>query len=117
MENNNISVRRIAVLGAGESGTGAAILAKDKGFDVFVSDFGKIPDKYKEMLNREGIEWEEDKHTFERILAADEIIKSPGIADSTPIMQKILSKKNPRHKRNRVCRTIHRRKNDMYYRQ
>ena len=64
MENNNISVRRIAVLGAGESGTGAAILAKDKGFDVFVSDFGKIPDKYKEMLNREGIEWEEDKHTF-----------------------------------------------------
>ena len=95
MENNNISVRRIAVLGAGESGTGAAILAKDKGFDVFVSDFGKIPDKYKEMLNREGIEWEEDKHTFERILAADEIIKSPGIADSTPIMQKILSKKIP----------------------
>ncbi|MDE6367765.1 MAG: UDP-N-acetylmuramoyl-L-alanine--D-glutamate ligase [Muribaculaceae bacterium] len=92
---NNISQRRIAILGAGESGTGAAILAKDKGFDVFVSDFGHISPKYKEMLNKEGIQWEEGQHTVDRILASDEVVKSPGIADTTPIMQKVLSKNIP----------------------
>lgn len=91
---NTIS-KRIVILGAGESGTGAAILAKDKGFDVFVSDYGQISPKYKEILDREGIEWEEGQHTFERILAADEVIKSPGIADTTPVMQKIISKNIP----------------------
>ncbi|MDE5556006.1 MAG: UDP-N-acetylmuramoyl-L-alanine--D-glutamate ligase [Muribaculaceae bacterium] len=92
---NNISQRRLAILGAGESGTGAAILAKDKGFDVFVSDFGHISPKYKEMLDKEGIQWEEGQHSVERILAADEVVKSPGIADTTPIMQKVLSKNIP----------------------
>ncbi len=92
---NNISKRRIVILGAGESGTGAAILAKDKGFDVFVSDYGKIAPKYKEMLDSEGIVWEEGTHSVERILAADEVVKSPGIADTTPIMQKVLSKNIP----------------------
>ena len=92
---NNISQRRITILGAGESGTGAAILAKDKGFDVFVSDFGKISQKYKSLLDAEGIEWEEGQHTVERILSSDEVVKSPGIADTTPIMQKVLSKNIP----------------------
>lgn len=92
---DKIIPRRIVVLGAGESGTGAAILAKDKGFDVFVSDFGKIAPKYKDVLETEGIDFEEGTHTMERILAADEVIKSPGIADSTPVMQKILSKNIP----------------------
>ena len=92
---NNISQRRITILGAGESGTGAAILAKDKGFDVFVSDFDKISQKYKTLLDAEGIEWEEGQHTVERILSSDEVVKSPGIADTTPIMQKVLSKNIP----------------------
>lgn len=92
---NNISQRRIAILGAGESGSGAAILAKDKGFDVFVSDYGHIAPKYKQVLDAEGIQWEEGQHSVERILAADEVIKSPGIADTTPIMQKVLSKNIP----------------------
>lgn len=94
METSN-KKRRLVVLGAGESGTGAAILAKDKGMEVFVSDFGSIAPKYKEILEREGIEWEEGHHTMARILAADEIVKSPGIADSTPVMTAVLSKNIP----------------------
>lgn len=95
MENNHTSQRRIVVLGAGESGTGAAILAKDKGFDVFVSDYGNISPRYKETLDREGIAWEEGQHSLDRILAADEVIKSPGIADTTAVMQKVISKNIP----------------------
>ena len=71
--------KRIVILGGGESGTGAAILAQAKGFDTFVSDFSVIPAKYKEMLNAHQIPWEEGKHTEELVLNADEIIKSPGI--------------------------------------
>lgn len=92
---NNLNKKRIVILGAGESGAGAAVLAKDKGFDVFVSDFGTIADKYKNLLNTENIEWEEGGHTMDRILMADEIIKSPGIADTTSVMQKVLSKNIP----------------------
>ncbi|MDE5594316.1 MAG: UDP-N-acetylmuramoyl-L-alanine--D-glutamate ligase [Muribaculaceae bacterium] len=92
---NNLNKKRIVILGAGESGAGAAVLAKDKGFDVFVSDFGAIDDKYKDLLNSENIEWEEGGHTMDRILMADEVIKSPGIADTTPVMQKVLSKNIP----------------------
>lgn len=95
MNSNNTITRRIVILGAGESGSGAAILAKDKGYEVFVSDFGKISEHYKKLLNDENIEWEEGGHTMSRILAADEIIKSPGIADSTPVMQKVLAKNIP----------------------
>jgi len=85
-------MKRIVVLGAGESGAGAAVLAKKEGFDVFVSDMSKIKDRYKEMLDSHQIEWEEGKHTEEKILNADEVIKSPGIPDETPMMQKVIAK-------------------------
>ena len=78
--------KRIVILGAGESGAGAAILAKKLGFDVFVSDFGKISDKYKAMLDEKEIPWEECKHTAELILNAQEIIKSPGIPNEAPMV-------------------------------
>lgn len=70
---------RIVILGAAESGVGAAILAQKKGHEVFVSDGGTIKDSYKAMLDRAGLAWEEGGHSEERILAADEVIKSPGI--------------------------------------
>lgn len=83
---------RIVILGAGESGTGAAILARKHGFDVFVSDNGPIKPKYKEMLFDYEIQWEENKHTEKLILEADEIIKSPGIPERSPIVQLIRKK-------------------------
>lgn len=76
-------------MGAGESGCGAAVLAKKLGFDVFVSDFGTIADKYKQMLDEKEIAWEEKQHTEEIILSAGEIIKSPGIPNEAPIIVKI----------------------------
>ena len=85
-------MKKIVVLGAAESGCGAAVLAKKEGFDVFVSDMSKIKDTYKKMLDNHGIEWEEGHHTEERILAADEVIKSPGIPFTAPMMQKIAAK-------------------------
>ena len=85
-------MKRIVILGAGESGAGAAVLAKKEGFSVFVSDMSHIADKYKKMLDSHGIEWEEGHHTEENILNADEIIKSPGIPKETPIIQKITAK-------------------------
>lgn len=85
-------MKRIVILGAGESGAGAAVLAKKEGFDVFVSDMSKISDKYKEMLNSHGIAWEEGEHTEELILNADEIIKSPGIPDKAPMVKKAIEK-------------------------
>ena len=80
---------KIVVLGAGESGAGAAVLAQAKGFEVFVSDSGSIKPKYKAMLDAHGIEWEEGRHSEERILAADEVVKSPGIPDKAPIISEI----------------------------
>ena len=77
---------RIVVLGAGESGAGAAVLAKVKEFDVFVSDMSLIKDKYKNLLNQYDIVWEEGHHTQELILNADEVIKSPGIPENAPII-------------------------------
>ena len=82
---------RIVILGAGESGAGAAVLAKKEGFDVFVSDMSMIKDKYKKMLDDRNIEWEEGQHTEEKILNADEIIKSPGIPNEAPMIQKIIA--------------------------
>ena len=79
--------RRLVVLGAGESGTGAAILAKDKGFDVFLSDSGTISPKYHAMLEAENIAFEEGTHSLDRILAADEIVKSPGIPLDAPVIK------------------------------
>ena len=87
---NSDSQMKIAILGAAESGVGAAILAQQKGYDVFVSDMGNIKDNYKEMLNAHGLAWEEGKHTEERILDATEVIKSPGIPDTAPMVQKII---------------------------
>ena len=80
---------RIVILGGGESGVGAAILAKDKGFDVFLSDSGSIPAHYKEQLDKEGIPYEEGGHTESLILNASEVVKSPGIPPTAPLMQKI----------------------------
>ncbi|MBQ4445279.1 MAG: UDP-N-acetylmuramoyl-L-alanine--D-glutamate ligase [Prevotella sp.] len=85
-------MKRIVILGAAESGAGAAVLAKKQGFDVFVSDFGSIKDRYKNMLDDHDIPWEEGHHTEEKILNADEIIKSPGIPDEVPIIQKAIQK-------------------------
>lgn len=85
-------MKRIVVLGAGESGAGAAVLAKQKGFDVFVSDMSKIKDKYKKLLDDHQIEWEEEEHTEEKILNADEVVKSPGIPKESPIVQKLMRK-------------------------
>ena len=81
--------KRIVVLGAGESGVGAAILAQKKGFEVFVSDMSMIKDKYKNMLVERGIEWEECQHTESLILNADEAIKSPGIPNNAPMIVKL----------------------------
>jgi len=83
---------RIVVLGAGESGAGAAVLAKKEGFDVFVSDMSKIKDKYKKLMDDHHIEWEEGQHTEDKILNADEIIKSPGIPDTAPMIVKVKEK-------------------------
>ena len=85
-------MKRIVVLGAAESGAGAAVLAQKEGFDVFVSDMGTIKDRYKKLLDDHQIEWEEGHHTEEKILNADEIIKSPGIPDEAPMIQKIIAK-------------------------
>lgn len=93
--NEKMEQKRIVVLGAGESGAGAAVLAKVKGFDVFVSDMSKIDDKYKELLNRYEIAWEEGAHTEALILNADEVVKSPGIPDKAPIIQALKRKAIP----------------------
>lgn len=84
-------MKRIVVLGAGESGVGAAVLAKKEGFNVFVSDTSKVKDKYKQMLNDHDIEWEEGHHTEEKILNANEVIKSPGIPNEVPMVQKLMA--------------------------
>ncbi len=76
-------------MGGAESGVGAAVLAKVKGFDVFLSDNGKIKPEYKETLDKWGINYEEGGHTEEKILSADEVIKSPGIPSSVPIIKKL----------------------------
>lgn len=91
MQQNN----RIVILGGGESGVGAAILAKDKGFDVFLSDSGSLQQKYRDQLLNEGIDFEEGGHTESKILNAGEVVKSPGIPPTTPLMLKILANEIP----------------------
>lgn len=88
-------MKRIVVLGAGESGAGAAVLAKVKGFDVFVSDMSGIKDYYKQMLDDYQIDWEEGQHTESLILNADEIIKSPGIPNNAPLILKLKEQGTP----------------------
>jgi UDP-N-acetylmuramoylalanine-D-glutamate ligase len=84
---------RIVVIGAGISGVGAAVLAKKKGFEVFVSDKGIITDENKKVLLNNEIEWEESNHTLDKIINANEVIKSPGIADTVDLIQKLKQKK------------------------
>lgn len=84
--------QRLVILGGGESGVGTAILGKKKGYDVFVSDFGKIKNNYKEVLGLHGIKWEEEKHTEDLILNANVVMKSPGIPDKSPIVKKLLER-------------------------
>ena len=88
-------MKRLVILGGGESGVGTAILGKKKGYDVFVSDFGKIKDNYKEILILNKIKFEDEKHTEELILNADIVMKSPGIADKVSIIKKLIEKKVP----------------------
>jgi UDP-N-acetylmuramoylalanine--D-glutamate ligase len=86
---------RLVILGGGESGVGTAVLAQKKGFDVFLSDKGKIKDKYKDVLSKYGIKWEEGQHTVELILNADNIVKSPGIPDKAELIKELHKKKIP----------------------
>jgi UDP-N-acetylmuramoylalanine--D-glutamate ligase len=86
---------RIVILGAGESGTGSAVLAQKKGFDVFVSDSGQVKAEYREILEKNKIMWEEGKHTEDKILTADEVIKSPGIHEDAPLIIKLREKGIP----------------------
>lgn len=88
-------MKRIVVLGAGESGSGAAILAKEKGFDVFVSDFGTISEPYRALLDQNGVAWEDGQHTEALILNADEVIKSPGVPLTAPLIQKLQAQGTP----------------------
>tara|TARA_R110000851_G_scaffold157058_2_gene299731 strand:+ start:13394 stop:14731 length:1338 start_codon:yes stop_codon:yes gene_type:complete len=83
---------RLVVLGAGESGVGTALLGKKKGFEVFVSDFGKIKETYKQVLLHNEIEWEEQAHTEDKVLSADIVMKSPGIPDTAKIVTKLREK-------------------------
>lgn len=86
---------RLVILGGGESGVGTAILGKKQGYDVFVSDFGKIKDHYKEVLTFNEIKWEEETHSESEILNADLVMKSPGIPDKSPIVKKLTEKQIP----------------------
>lgn len=88
-------MKRLVILGGGESGVGTAILGKQKGYDVFVSDFGKIKESYKEVLIKNGIDWEDEKHTEALILNADVVMKSPGIPEKAPIVKKLIEKGIP----------------------
>jgi UDP-N-acetylmuramoylalanine--D-glutamate ligase len=85
-----MSLKKLIVLGGGESGVGAALLGKAKGYSVFLSDQGTLQDKYRQVLEQEGIPYEEGGHTQERILEADEVVKSPGIPDKVPLVQELL---------------------------
>ena len=85
----------LVVLGGGESGVGTAILGKQKGYEVFVSDKGKIKEKYKNVLEHFGIDWEESKHTEDKLLKADLVMKSPGIPDTVPLVKAMVGKGIP----------------------
>jgi UDP-N-acetylmuramoylalanine--D-glutamate ligase len=88
-------MERLVILGGGESGVGTAILGKQKGFEVFVSDQGKLKQKYKDVLEHFGIDWEEGNHTEARILNADLVMKSPGIPDKAPLVQALAERSVP----------------------
>src|SRR6187551_3040523 len=85
-------MERIVILGAAESGVGAAVLAQMRGYDVFVTDKGKIKDEFKKILQQHQVTFEEGAHTEEKIISAKEIIKSPGIPEKAPIIKLLRSK-------------------------
>ena len=86
---------KLVILGAGESGAGTAILAQKQGYEVFVSDMGQIKDKYKKVLDDHNIRWEEGQHTEAEILSATEVVKSPGIPDTAPMVKKLIEQGTP----------------------
>lgn len=88
-------MKRLVILGGGESGIGTAILGKKEGYNVFVSDFGKIKDNYRDVLNQYEIQWEDEQHTEDKILNADVVMKSPGIPEKAPIVKKLIEKGIP----------------------
>lgn len=95
MDNNKEKRQKLVVLGGGESGVGAAILGKDKGMEVFLSDMGTVAPRYAAMLDAEGIEWEQGHHTPEKILDADIVVKSPGIPPTAPMVRAIAGRSIP----------------------
>lgn len=95
MDNNKEMRQKLVVLGGGESGVGAAILGKDKGMEVFLSDMGTVAPRYAAMLDAEGIEWEQGHHTPEKILDADIVVKSPGIPPTAPMVRAIADRSIP----------------------
>lgn len=88
-------MKRLVILGGGESGVGTAVLAQKKGYEVFLSDKGKLKDKYKDVLSKHGIQWEEEQHTEALILNATEVVKSPGIPDKVELIKKLKEKGIP----------------------
>jgi len=88
-------MKRLVILGGGESGVGTAILGKKNGYEVFVSDQGRIKDKYREVLKLQGVAWEDEKHSEEEILNATVVMKSPGIPDTAPLIQKLRERNIP----------------------
>ena len=86
---------KLVILGAGESGVGTAILAQKQGYDVFVSDMGPIKPRYKKKLEENNIRWEEKQHTADEILSATEVVKSPGIPDTAPMIQALIKQGTP----------------------
>ena len=88
-------MKRLVVIGGGESGVGAAVLGKVKGMDVWLTDMGTIAPRYKEILNKWEINWEEGHHTEEKVLAAHEIVKSPGVPLTAPLIVKAMAKGIP----------------------
>ena len=88
-------MKRLVILGGGESGVGTAILGKQKGYDVFVSDSGKLKDKYQKVLEHFDIDWEGEGHTESKIMNADLIMKSPGIPDKVPLVKALVAKGVP----------------------
>src|SRR4051812_11145036 len=88
-------MKRLVILGGGESGVGSAVLAKKQGFDVFLSDKGRIKDKYKKILSEHRVIYEEENHSEDLILNAVEVVKSPGISDKSELIKKITKKNIP----------------------
>ncbi|WP_373073924.1 UDP-N-acetylmuramoyl-L-alanine--D-glutamate ligase [Zeaxanthinibacter enoshimensis] len=88
-------MQKLVVLGGGESGVGTAILGKQQGYEVFVSDKGRIAKKYKDVLIHLGVDWEEERHSENRILEADLVMKSPGIPDKVPLVKSLVAKGIP----------------------